>query len=85
MCVIVWFFFVFSVAVRGVYPRGECSSLFLFFCLFPSRCAYLSFLKMPSVVIVSLDRHLSQSQLLGDTNTLPPEREGWGVLRRRGW
>ena len=35
-----------------------------------------------SVVSVS---HLSQSQLLGDTNTLPPERGGWGVLRRRGW
>ena len=35
-----------------------------------------------SVVSVS---HLSQFQLLGDTNTLPPERGGWGVLRRRGW
>ncbi len=30
-CVIVWFFFVFSVAVRGVYPRGECCSFFCFF------------------------------------------------------
>ena len=45
-------------------------------------------LKMPSAVIartmgwncsiVSVS-HLSQSQLVGDTNTLPPERGGWGV------
>ena len=47
-------------------------------------------LKMPSAVIartmgwncsiVSVS-HLSQSQLVGDTNTLPPERWGVGVLR----
>ena len=48
-------------------------------------------LKMPSAVIartmgwncsiVSVS-HLSQSQLVGDKNTSPPELGGWGVLLR---
>ena len=54
-----------------------------------------TFLKMPSAVIartmgwncniVSVS-HLSQSQLVGHTNTSPPERWGWGgeVLRCGG-